>query len=40
MTAANLLGIEPLRLLRYSVLMSRGHNFRIASFHSGTEEMS
>ncbi len=40
MTASNLLSIGLVRLLRYSVLMSRGHIFRIASFHFGTEEMS
>jgi hypothetical protein len=40
MTPSNLLGIELLRLLRYSVQMSWVHIFRIASFNFGTEEMS
>ncbi len=40
MTASILLGMELLRLLRYSVLISRGHIFRIASLNLGREEMS
>jgi hypothetical protein len=40
MAASILLGICLLRLLRYSVLMSLVHIFRIASFNFRTEEMS